>query len=316
MKKAIATTTIYPPSKALLLFIEIAERDDWKIFIAGDLKTPNADYLALQDKHPHVFQYLDPSTQDKMDHELSEAIGWHSIQRRNFAFLAAHKWGAEVLASVDDDNIPMSNWGQELMLGTRTEVRLITDATGFCDPIAAAGRFELWHRGFPIQLVSARNHTWTVGEGSADIQADFWNGDPDVDAICRMIHAPTNMVFHTSKFPFATRQPTVFNSQNTFLRREVIPHYFVFPHVGRADDIWACFYAQAQGFRVAFGKPSVIQQRNPQDVMKNFFDEQLNYRHNLEIMQRIADGEKDAVLHYLPERTRYAFDLYQKHFEL
>jgi len=237
MKRAICTTTIYPPSKALLLFIEIAERDDWKIFVAGDLKTPNVDYLALQDKHPHVFQYLDPSTQDKMDHELSEAIGWHSIQRRNFAFLAAYKWGAEVIASVDDDNIPRSEWGRELMLGQRQEMRLITDPTGFCDPIIAARKQPFWHRGFPIQLVSKRASVWPweTETVEADIQADFWNGDPDVDAICRMIQAPHEVIFYGESFPFTTRQPTVFNSQNTFLRREVIPHYFMMPHVGNSE---------------------------------------------------------------------------------
>ena len=36
-----------------------------------------------------------------------------------------------------------------------------------------------------------------------DVQADFWNGDPDIDAICRMEHAP-ECNFDSSYFPFTS----------------------------------------------------------------------------------------------------------------
>jgi hypothetical protein len=71
---------------------------------------------------------------------------------------------------------------------------------------------------------------------------------------------------------------------------------------------------QAQGFRVVFGAPSVIQERNAQDVMKNFENELLNYRHNLDIVKAINAGNKNPLARFLPERTKLAFELYQKHF--
>ncbi len=37
---------------------------------------------------------------------------------------------------------------------------------------------------------------------AAMMQADFWNGDPDIDAICRMEHAP-ECKFDDSYFPLA-----------------------------------------------------------------------------------------------------------------
>ncbi len=314
MKKSICTTTIYPPSKALLRFIEIAAQDDWHIFVAGDLKTPHQQYMALESRYP-FFTYVSPNSQEFLNRKLSEAIGWNCIQRRNFAFLAAYEWGAELFATVDDDNIPMEGWGRDLMVGMTQDYDVAwTDEESF-DPFMCTDNTELWHRGFPIQILNSRKYPELESEIMApDIQADFWNGDPDVDAICRMEHHPKNCEFREECFPFISNRPAPFNSQNTFFSAKVLPHYCMLPHVGRADDIWPSYHVQAQGFKVVFGKPSVVQERNAQDVMKNFEDELLNYRHNLDIVKAINAGDKDPLRKFLPERTKLAFDLYQKHF--
>ena len=102
----------------------------------------------------------------------------------------------------------------------------------------------------------------------ADIQADFWDGDPDVDAICRLEHQP-QCRFDPRCFPIASNKMSPFNSQNTFLRAAVLRDYFLFPHVGRMDDIWAAYSVQAQGFRVVYGKASVYQRRNEHDLIQD-----------------------------------------------
>ena len=38
--------------------------------------------------------------------------------------------------------------------------------------------------------------------------------------------------------PFGSPSISPFNSQNTFLAREVLPYYAVLPHAGRMDDIF------------------------------------------------------------------------------
>ena len=47
----------------------------------------------------------------KIDKKL-DLIGWNCIQRRNFGILYAWKNNADVVAVVDDDNIPYNNWGK------------------------------------------------------------------------------------------------------------------------------------------------------------------------------------------------------------
>ncbi len=137
-----------------------------------------------------------------------------------------------------------------------------------------------------------------------DIQADFWNGDPDIDAICRMEHRP-DCDFDPACFPIGSSKPAPFNSQNTFLSAKVLPHYFLFPHVGRMDDIWASYYVQALGFRVVFNKSSVYQERNAHNLTHDMRQEYLGYEHNLEIpaffssdlyRQYLAPGETVLML--------------------
>jgi hypothetical protein len=43
-------------------------------------------------------------------------------------------------------------------------------------------------------------------------------------------------------------RPSPFDSQNTFFTGAMIKDYFLYPHVGRMDDIWASYYVQAKGY--------------------------------------------------------------------
>ena len=277
MKKVIVTTTINPPTKAIALFQAMEE---WDLVVIGDLKTP-------QDYHLERGVYMDPASQEKYDKELSDAIGWNCIQRRNFGLLIANDMNADIVAVVDDDNIPLPGWGENLFVGEEVEVNYYeTDLPAF-DPIGATNYPDLWHRGFPLQLLSKRSYsTKTRKRVRADIQADFWNGDPDIDAICRMEHAP-ECEFDPSAFPIASNRLSPFNSQNTFLAGGLLSNYFLYPHVGRMDDIWAAYYVQAKIASVVYGKASVFQDRNVHDLTRDMRQEYLGYEHNMSIVQEL-----------------------------
>ena len=110
MNKFIVTTTINNPTIATLKFCEIADKKNWQFVIIGDTKTPHQEYRLLEKNFKNV-KYLDPQQQGELYTELSEIIGWKTIQRRNIGFLYAYDNGADVMATVDDDNIPYENWG-------------------------------------------------------------------------------------------------------------------------------------------------------------------------------------------------------------
>ncbi len=303
MKKVIVTTTINPPTEAVEKFDALP---DWTLVVIGDLKTP-ADYKLKRGV------YVAPPEQEKDDRELSDAIGWKCIQRRNFGLLWAHDLGADLVALVDDDNIPYADWGKDLLLGRPAEVNFYrTDLPAF-DPVGATNHRQLWHRGYPLQLVPQRDYSRRSRKKMEfDVQADFWDGDPDIDAVCRMIYKP-ECKFDPRSFPIAADKLAPFNSQNTILKGSLLKDYFLFPYVGRMDDIWAAYYVQARGAQVVFNRASVYQQRNEHDLVVDMKREYPGYENNLQIVGRLS-GNPDAILDYLPPESQKAFSLYRRHF--
>ena len=303
MTNVIVTTTINPPTEAIEKFDALP---DWRLVVIGDKKTP-ADYRLRRGI------YVGPREQEEYDPALSEAIGWNCAQRRNFGLLWANDLKADVVAVVDDDNIPLEGWGDDLLVGREIEVHYYeTDLPAF-DPVGATNHSHLWHRGFPLQLLAKRHYMRrSVRTLTVDIQADFWNGDPDIDAVCRMEHAP-QCSFEPSCFPIAANKPGPFSSQNTFLSGTCLRDYFLFPHVGRMDDIWAAYYLQAKGCRVVWNKPSVCQRRNVHDLVHDMQQEYLGYENNLRLVQDLA-ADAESLAAYLPGRSARAFELYRRHF--
>jgi hypothetical protein len=303
MKQVIVTTTINPPTEAIRRFDAM---EDWTLVVMGDRKTPT-DYRLARGT------YYSPEDQEKYDKALSDAIGWNCIQRRNFGLLVAHDMGADVVAVIDDDNIPIEGWGKDLMVGREVEVNYYhTDLPAF-DPVGVTNHPQLWHRGYPLQLLSKRDYSRVERRKiHVDVQADFWNGDPDIDAICRMEHAP-ECKFDPAYFPIAANKTAPFNSQNTFLIGSMLRDYFLCPLIGRMDDIWAAYYVQAKGRRVVFGKASVYQQRNVHDLVVDMRLEYLGYENNLNLV-RDLEADPEALTAYLPGRAIRAFELYRRHF--
>lgn len=298
MRKAIATTTINAPTVAIEAFVDIAEKDDWHIFIAGDLKTPHKEYFALEQLSDRV-TYLHPETQVARWGRLSNLIGWNCIQRRNMAIMAAFEDHADVIALVDDDNIPLKGWGRNLTIGREVECDVYsTFGMPAFEPMRGGGT-RSWHRGFPIQLLDVLRTEWAKNGGQPSgeakikplVQADLWLGEPDVDAVCRIAANQRDAGRHEGR-PFVGEEPGPFNSQNTFISREVLPAYFLFPGVGRMDDIWASYVTQAvHPGSVCYSKSSVFQDRNPHDLSKDLQAEMLGYRHTLDLIRWLMDND-------------------------
>ena len=301
MKKFIISTTINSPTNAIRKFDNL---QDWTLIVAGDLKTPKNYKLKNG-------EYLKPSDQEKISKKLSDKIGWNCIQRRNFALVQAYKYGADIIATIDDDNIPYKNWGRNLLLEKSITCKKFLTKDLVFDPISVTNHKKLWHRGFPLQILNKKNNKKIIKKikMNFDVQADFWNGDPDIDAICRMEHLP-ECNFKKNIFPFSSNKFSPFNSQNTFIKRKVIKDYFLFPHIGRMDDIWASYYVQSKGFRVIYNKPSVYQKRNVHDLTKDMEKEYIGYKNNYILIKSILQNPNN-IKRFLPKRSWDAFKIYK-----
>lgn len=291
MKKFIVTTTIQSPTLATHKF---SEKSDWTLVVVGDTKTPHGEYEKLN------CVYLHPDDQSELAPELSELIGWRSIQRRNLGFLYAYQQGADIVATVDDDNIPYDHWGENVLVGTQQEVDVWESQNGYFDPLSVTDTPSIWHRGYPIEHVHTKNNVTYLGKHKRNIlvQADLWDGDPDIDAMCRLTQKPI-VKFSDNIAPYGSIQMSPFNSQNTFLHRSVIPYYMVLPHVGRMDDIWGAYLLQKEfPDSVIYNKASVYQDRNVQDLVTNLEKEIIGYRNTLNFINDHYELESQAAAAY------------------
>ena len=296
----IATTTINKPTKALKLF---AKNKNCKLIVSLDKKSKNFEL-----KNSIV---LSTKYQEKKWPRLSKLVGWNCIQRRNFAILEAYERGAEMIALIDDDNIPYNNWFKNIFLNKQIKCNEIKTNKKIFDPVGFTNHSNLWHRGLPLELVNNRKYKKEKKQLiKPDIQANFWNGDPDIDAVCRMIFKP-ECNFKKNIFPFFSKKISPFNSQNTLITRKVIKDYFLFPHIGRMDDIWASFYVTSKKYRVLYNEPTVYQQRNVHNLIKDFKDEYIGYVNSLRLVESLYKSSEN-IYNFLPKKSALAFDEWKK----
>lgn len=296
----IATTTINYPTKALKIF---AKNNNCKLIVALDKKSKKfklKNSIILSTKYQ----------QEKWP-RLSKLVGWNCIQRRNFAILEAYERGAKKIALIDDDNIPYSNWFNNINLNKKIFANEVKTNQEVFDPIGFTNHKLLWHRGYPLEMVKNRKYKLIEKKNKYfDVIAGFWNGDPDIDAICRMLYKP-NCLFKKKYFPFFSKKISPFNSQNTILNRKSIKNYFLFPHIGRMDDIWASFYLQSKGFSVCYIEPTVFQKRNKHNLIKDFNHEIIGYSNSLNLISSLKKNP-ESIHKFLPKKSSLAFKEWKK----
>ena len=271
------------------------------------MKTPHNEYKNLD------CIYLDPKEQEKKYPALSMILGWNTIRRRNIGFVEAYNIGADIIATVDDDNIPYDLWGKELYVNKELELDLYEPKNGVFDPLSITKSNFIWHRGYPIEYVPERLNVEFKNKVKRKVlvQADLWDGDPDIDAIARLIFKP-HVNFDEINKPYCSNKIGPFDSQNTFLSREVIPYYMVFPFIGRMDDIWGAYILQ-KFFpdSVIYNRASVYQERNEQELITNLEEELFGYRYTSKLINDLDNFKK-----YLPEKSAKSFEIYQSYFEI
>jgi hypothetical protein len=277
MKLALITTTVNIPS-VLALYRRFDPSGYVRFFVAIDNKTP-----------PAAITFLDGlgncQIVSQTDYKCDGIIGWNSIQRRNLALLEALKWGADIVVSVDDDNIPVDpNYFQQFeSLFSSWEPRPVR-----FDGLAAKGSWfdpgqflipPATHRGFPVQIVPEFSFTH-VTDARIGVAAGMVLGDPDTSSLERISKRPHVSGVHEILKAGVVVAPgtwTVFNSQNTAFIRDLAPAMMMWPGVGRFDDIFASLLCQRvmreRGCYVHFGRPFTYQQRNRHSLTRDLAGE-------------------------------------------
>jgi hypothetical protein len=279
--RAIAITTINPPTDAIRNF---SAKSGWQTIVAGDRKTP-ADWQCRD------VIYLSPEAQAERFPSLCERLPIDHYCRKLTAYLYAIQAGAECIFDTDDDNIPKQDW---LVLPFDGTYDATDGNLGWINVYRSFTEQRIWPRGFPLQLLSDPAAVLAVdATKEAAARVGIWqslaDGDPDVDAIYRLIdHRPC---YFQKRAPIALAAGTMcpFNSQATAFRREMFPLLYLPATVTfRFTDILRGIVAQpimwAAGYLLGFTQATVVQDRNQHDLLHDFRDEIPCYLRTVEAM--------------------------------
>jgi hypothetical protein len=302
MKATIVTTTVNIPS-----FLGGYQKNanqfgqDVNFIVVGDYKSAarTAEYCATI---PNCL-YLDlPSQRDYLTRfpTLREHLPINSVERRNVGMMLAYTTGADVIITLDDDNLATDQdaIGHHRIVGTTVTLPTYGSSSGWfnvCSFLKEESDVEFYHRGYsPKNRWADSFVTMQPERRKVVVNAGFWLDDPDVDATTRL-ERKVRVTGYKSGWPgtiaLARGTWTPFDCQNTALTREIIPAYFLSPYIGRHSDIFASYVinrlAEHFNHAIAFGDPWVLHDRHSHNLWKDLDVER-------EGMQ-LTDGFCDAL---------------------
>jgi hypothetical protein len=271
MKKAVAVTTIHPPTSALRFYSNLP---DCRLFVAGDRKTPEDWFLNHTGFLPFGASGFPFETLLPPDHYC----------RKMLAYLAAMAWGATVIIDTDDDNLPGAGWAFPDWL---TNSALTQANAGFINVYRWFTSQKIWPRGLPLNAIH-ESANWPENTVISTNNIGIWQGladqDPDVDALYRLSIGQHCNFLPVSPLVLAPGTFSPFNSQNTAFRKEVFPLLYLPVSVNfRFTDILRSYVAQPilwqAGYQLGFCAANVVHQRNYHNLLEDLADELPMYRY-------------------------------------
>jgi hypothetical protein len=291
----LVVTSVSKPTKAMRKIAERAILNKVAFLCVGDRKSPENYELP-------GCKFISLNEQLETGFELAGLCLENHYARKNIGYLMAIRAGAEKIVETDDDNNPLSSFWEQKSI--QLEGRFIEDA-GWSNPYSYFSDEVIWPRGFPLEYIQSirERKSHRTSKLVCPVQQGLANGDPDVDAVFRLTRA--------LPFTFDNNVPIIlgnncwspFNSQNTIWWRTAFPLMYLPSYCSfRMTDIWRSFVAQAcmwaNGWHVAFLAPTVFQERNKHNLLRDFEEEIPGYLNNDYIVKalmklHLKPGEKN-----------------------
>ncbi len=215
----------------------------------------------------------DLGRQSRLPFKLARICRENSYTRKNLGYLIANQAGTDVIVETDDDTVAYPEfWEDRLETHTAHVVAPVHDWVNvwqyFTDEL-------IWPRGFPLKSAKGDVPPTARGTVVCPIQQGLIEGDPDVDAVYRLIHKPTDFWFKQNESVILRWSWCPFNSQNTTWFKRAFPLMYLPTHCTfRMTDIWRSLVAQRicweQGWGVLHHKATIRQERNPHELLLDF----------------------------------------------
>jgi hypothetical protein len=308
---ALVVTSINPPTPILEALAAGARRAGITFIVAGDTKSPSDFALEGCD-------FLDVEAQRHTGFTLAAACPTRHYARKNIGYLVAIHRGAELILETDDDNWPADGFFD-------ARPREVAAASLGGDALSDGGWANLyryftdaaiWPRGLPLDAVHAALPAYeslAVQTRDCPIQQGLADENPDVDAIYRLLLPLPQRFRRDRRLALGPGAWCPFNSQNTLWWRDAFPLMYLPAFCSfRMTDIWRSFVAQRiaaeNGWWILFHEPTVWQERNEHNLMRDFTDEVSGYLHNRAIGHALAALSLRAGRDHLGDNLRRCYD--------
>lgn len=281
-------TTIHDPDDRIMDWMKITGN---KTIVVGDKKTPSH-------WNHESCNFVDLEAQKHSSFITAKLLPENHYVRKNLGYLLAIKNGAKEIIDTDDDNFPFIEKWQELLKNDFNKIQLCEKSdftfkniyTYFAD-----AQIPFWPRGFPLDLIQKSNSFISNEDYSTQSfpKVGLWqcmvDGEPDVDAIHRLLYANTPKFFNNDALIFGGNNFCSFNSQNTlWTDRELFPLLYLPSTVSfRFTDILRSYIAQVvinvSNKSWGFYPSTSYQERNLHNLMQDFNSETSMYQNMLSI---------------------------------
>ncbi len=302
---AVVVTSISGPNPIMKELATECSRRKIRFLVMGDTKSP-ADF------HLDGCEFYSVERQKESGFRYAERCPERSYTRKNIGYLIAIREGARVLAETDDDNYPCPGfWGERARVVRSPGV----DGAGWVNVYRYFSEVNIWPRGFPLKRKCgdpAKYEQLSVREADCPIQQGLADRNPDVDAVYRLLF-PLPQSFRTDRrVVLGPGAWCPFNSQNTTWWADAFPLLYLPAHCSfRMTDIWRGFVAQriawTNGWSILFHEPTVWQDRNEHDLMRDFKDEIPGYLMNRDISDRLDKLELAAGRNRIRDNLRRCY---------
>lgn len=292
-------TTINNPDDRVADWYKITTN---KTIVVGDRKSP------ITWNHPSCC-YISITEQLNSEFTIASLLPENHYTRKNLGYLDAIKKGANAIIDTDDDNFPdVIAWNKLLKSEFEVFEHVPSRKILFKNIYSYFSNSDIpfWPRGFPLNLVNVEEsnirsndititHTKDVGLWQCMV-----NGDPDIDAIHRLIFKKTPQFLNKHAILMGRGIFCAFNSQNTlWLDSDLFPLLYLPSTVSfRFTDILRGYIAQsvinASSQNWGFFKATSYQERNDHNLMNDFRSEVSMYSNMDEIFQIIHESCKST----------------------
>jgi hypothetical protein len=284
-KIALIVTSIAPPNAVLKTLAEGCLEQGFEFIVIGDVPSP-------PDFKLEGCRFYGLAEQRELRFRFARECPTRHYARKNIGYLLAMREGVSVIIETDDDNLPAEGFWQER---SRRQTVGQVERAGWVNVYRYFTEANIWPRGLPldrIQTAIPEFESLAQAEVDCPIQQGLADENPDVDAIYRLALPLPQSFRKDRRVALLSGSWSPFNSQNTTWWRDAFPLLYLPAYCSfRMTDIWRSFVAQriawANDWGVLFHEPTVWQERNEHNLMRDFKDEVPGYLNNAAICEAL-----------------------------